>query len=127
MNSTSKPSDDLLAEARQLLEMWNSVSRQHVSIAGGCACGVGGVTLLLEDFEQDIIDFLTGQAERARRTDVTDYLAAHAMDGATGRWSVAALLAPLGDAEQAVAAGDVPAFLLERLGKTLRSFARLHG
>jgi hypothetical protein len=127
MNSITKPSDDLLEEARQLLEMWSSVSRQHVSIAGGCACGVGGVTLLLEDFEQDIIDFLTGQAERAKRTDVAEFLAAHAVDGATGRWSVGALLARLGDAGSAAAAGDVPAFLLERLGKTLRSFARLHG
>ena len=128
MNSATRSSGDTSAEARHLLEMWDSVSRQHVSIAGGCACGVGGVTLLLEDFEEDIIDFLLGQSERAKRPDIGAFLKTNASEPVSGRLSVGALLSALSRAETvAETPSDIPVFLLERLGKTLRSFARLHG
>ena len=62
------------AEARRLLELWQNLSRQHVSLAGNCACGAGGVTLRLEDFEQDIADYLLGEAERNKRSEVISFL-----------------------------------------------------
>jgi hypothetical protein len=113
--------------ARELLDIWDRVSSQHVSLGSGCACGVGGVTLQLQDFEQDIADFLAAQAERAKRDDVSAWLREHAIDAGSGRWNVAVLLRALIGEEQMAAPPDIAGFLLERLGKTLRSFARLHG
>jgi hypothetical protein len=86
------------------------------------------VTLQLQDFEQDIVDFLFGQAERAKRADVIAYVRANAFDVQSGRANVELLLTALSSAERA--ANVPPAisdFVLERLSKTLRSFARLHG
>jgi hypothetical protein len=114
------------ADARELLDIWERVSRQHVSLATGCACGVGGVTLQLQDFEQDIADYVLGQAERGRRQDVVNFLRGHAQQ-ADGRWSIALLLAALFEPATAPASDELAEFILTRLGKTLRSFAKLHG
>lgn len=116
------------AVALELLDIWERLSSRHVSLGTGCACGIGGVTLQLQDFEQDIVDFLLGQAERGKRPDVAAYLKEKALDPDSGKWSVNRLLAALSDAERAATSpSDIPGFLLERLSKTLRSFARLHG
>lgn len=109
-------------EARELLDIWDRLARQHVALAGSCACSVGGVTLQLQDFEQDIVDYLLGQAERNARADVVALL--RERGGAEdGKWSIGALLASLAGAP----GNDAGAFLVARLGKTLRSFAKLHG
>ena len=57
------------AIAQELLDIWQRLSSQHVALAAGCACGIGGVTLRLQDFEQDIADYLlgAGRARTARR------------------------------------------------------------
>jgi hypothetical protein len=109
-------------EARELLDIWDRLARQHVALAGSCACGVGGVTLQLQDFEQDIADYLLGQAERNGRADVVALLRERGRaDG--DKWSIGALLGALAGAP----GDDAGAFLVARLGKTLRSFAKLHG
>lgn len=118
---------DAAGTAHALLEIWDRLSRQHVALAAGCGCGVGGVTLQLQDFEQDIVDYLLGQAERGRNADVIAFLHRYGVDAA-GNWHIGNLLAALADASADVyAASDVAEFLLSRLGKTLRSFAKLHG
>lgn len=114
------------AEAAELRDIWDRLARQHVALAGSCACSVGGVTLQLQDFEQDIVDYLLGQAERHRRDDVAALLREHGRD-ADGSWRIGLLLAALAAPPVDEAAGDAPAFVLARLGKTLRSFAKLHG
>lgn len=114
-------------EARELLDIWDRLARQHVALAGSCACSVGGVTLQLQDFEQDIADYVLGQAERNGRADVAALLNRDGRD-ADGKWSIGALLAAL--VEMAPAAGaelEAGAFIVARLGKTLRSFVKLHG
>jgi hypothetical protein len=109
-------------EARALLDIWDRLARQHVALAGSCACSVGGVTLQLQDFEQDIVDYLLGQAERNGRADVVALLRERGrLDD--GKWSIGALLGALAGAP----GDDAGAFLVARLGKTLRSFAKLHG
>ncbi|TQK03483.1 hypothetical protein [Herbaspirillum sp. SJZ107] len=114
-------------EARELLDIWDRLARQHVALAGSCACSVGGVTLQLQDFEQDIVDYLLGQAERNDRADVAALLRHRGRDE-DGKWSIGALLGALAGKEAPAGAGiDAPAFILTRLGKTLRSFAKLHG
>ncbi|SRR5258706_11199112 len=128
MNSGPEPGDDPRAEARQLLDMWENLSRQHVSMGAGCACGAGGVTVQLQDFEQDIVDYLLGQAERANQADVTAFITANALDSESGQRSIGCLLMALSSEEPVRdVAPEIADFLLKRLGNTLRSFARLHG
>ena len=115
------------AEARRLRGMWANLSRQHVSMAGSCACGAGGVTLRLEDFEQDIADYLLGEAERNNREEVISFLQAHAFIAAAQLWSLSRLLNALADEHGTDRPPpDVSAGLLLRLGRTLGSFAKLH-
>jgi hypothetical protein len=115
-------------EARRLLDLWENLARQHVSMAAGCACGAGGVTLRLEDFEQDIADHLLGEAERNRRVEVIAFLQAQAFVDETQLWSLSRLLTALVDEGGSIEPPpDVSAGLLQRLGRTLSSFAKLHG
>lgn len=119
---------DPAAQARRLLDMWENLSRQHVSMAAGCACGAGGVTLRLEDFEQDIADYLLGEAERNKREMVISFLQAHGFIQETQLWSLSRLLQALIDEEGTVKPSpDLRTGLLQRLGRTLDSFAKLHG
>ena len=116
------------AIALELLDIWQRVSSRHVSLGTSCACGTGGVTLQLRDFEQDIVDFLLGQAERNKRVDVIVYLRGNAFDAQSDQGNVGLLLTNLSGAHtESDTHSDIPTFVLERLGKTLRSFARLHG
>jgi hypothetical protein len=109
-------------EARELLDIWDRLARQHVALAGSCACSAGGVALQLQDFEQDIADYLLGQAERNGRADVVALLQERGRAD-DGTWSIGALLGAVAGAPD----GDAGTFLVARLGKTLRSFAKLHG
>lgn len=47
--------------AMQLLGKWNRIARGHVALSAGCSCGVGVSNLQVQDFEQDILDFLRGR------------------------------------------------------------------
>lgn len=115
--------------ASQLLDTWERLARQHVALGGaGCACGVGGVSLQLGDFEQDIVDFLLDFAERNGRADIIAFLQAHAIRAEDGLWSLSQLLVVLGaDGEPVMAPSEVRDLLLAKLSKTLNSFAKLHG
>jgi hypothetical protein len=124
---TMQPPCSGAAEARALLDLWRAMSATHVSLGANCACGMGGVTLQLSDFEQDIVEFVLGHAERTRRDDVTRFVHAHARNVATGGWNVAVLLTAVAAAREQQTDTAVCEFVLEKLGKTLRSFARLHG
>jgi hypothetical protein len=115
---------DAAARAAALLRLWNDVALQHVSMGGACACGMGGVTLRLQDFERDILDYLRDEAGRLGEAEAHALLERHAPAGQEG--GVAAVLAALADpGNDAAAAGA--AWLLGRLDRTLSSFARLHG
>ena len=128
VNSLFGHGGDVAAEARRLLDLWENLSRQHVSLAGNCACGAGGVTLRLEDFEQDIADYLLGEAERNKRSEVISFLQAHAFIEETQLWSLSRLLHALEDEDGTIEPpADVSAGLLVKLGRTLGSFAKLHG
>ena len=118
------PPPNSIAEAQRLLDVWERLSRTHVMAGGGCACGVGGVVVALEDFEQDIADYLHTEAGRLQRTDVAAFLEAHGRKGEL--WSIPTLLTTLtGSNAQPHAA--ISSFVLERLGRTLLSFEKLHG
>ena len=121
-----RPFDEIILQAQRLLETWDRLGRAHMMIGAGCSCGIGGVVVALEDFEQDIADYLQAEAERLERRDVLTYLAEQAREGEL--WSISRLLIglaqPTGSGSREADAG---CFLLERLARTLHSFAQLHG
>jgi hypothetical protein len=118
--------DETILEARRLLETWDRLGRAHMMIGAGCSCGIGGVVLVLEDFEQDIADYLQAEAERVDRQDVLKYLGEQAREGEL--WSISRLLIGLAQPTASESCGeDAGAFLLERLARTLHSFEQLHG
>jgi hypothetical protein len=119
-------SNDGTLEARRLLDAWDRLGRAHMMIGAGCSCGIGGVAIALEDFEQDIADYLQAEAERLDRHDVLKYLQEQAREGEL--WSISRLLAAIAQPTdlQAYESG-VSTFLLERLSRTLQSFEKLHG
>ncbi len=117
---------DSAQEARRLLETWDRLGRAHMMIGAGCSCGMGGVVVALEDFEQDIADYLQSEAERLDRHDVLKCLEEQAREG--DLWSISKLL--LGLAQPTGAGFCEPGagiFVLERLARTLSSFEKLHG
>ena len=113
-------------EARRLLDTWERLGRAHMMIGGACSCGIGGVVVALEDFEQDIADYLQGEAERLERQDVLAYMGREARE--RDMWSISKLLASLAQPSTSASYEDgVSSFVLERLGRTLQSFENLHG
>lgn len=109
--------------AERLANLWSRLSAQHVTLGAGCGCMVGGVSVSLEDFELDIVDYLWAESERLGVTAVVDFLLAPGPIAEQAK-PVMTLLTRLegGDADEAVAD-----WLLTRLARTLESFARLHG
>lgn len=117
---------DTVVRASRLLLLWNDLARQHVSMGGGCACGIGGVTVRLEDFEHDIADYLYAEAERLGNADVLALLSRHINMDEPAPDEISKVLTTLASTDEPapVAVAD---WLLTRLDRTLTSFARLHG
>ena len=49
------------AQALRLLGAWNRLAQGHVALSAGCSCGVGVSNLRVQDFEEDILEFLRGR------------------------------------------------------------------
>jgi hypothetical protein len=111
---------------RVLLRLWEDLARQHVSMGGGCACGIGGVTVRLQDFEHDIADYLVAEAERLKQADVLALLLQHVQFDPPGEDEIVKVLRAMADTESP-APPAVVEWLLQRLERTLNSFAKLHG
>jgi len=109
--------------AERLLDLWCSLALRHVALGSACACGSGGVSLRLEDFELDIVDYLQDGGERCDDGQVAEWFRA--------RQGLAAGQQPLRRLLDEVLQGQIPApvadWTLQRLERTLRSFAQLHG
>src|SRR5436305_3896504 len=107
-----------LLEPQRLLESWDRLGRTHMMVGAGCSCGIGGVVVALEDFEQDIADYLQAEAERLDRHDVLKYLGEQAREGEL--WSISKLLVGLAQpAGSQTYDPGASSLLLERLGRTL--------
>jgi hypothetical protein len=103
-----KPARDARIEALQLLGKWTSLGQAHVLLGGSCSCGVGGASLRVEDFEEQILDYLAGRHAVARESG-----------------SVAALLRSIATRARDASA-DPSLALLDDLKRTLDSFDELH-
>jgi hypothetical protein len=103
-------------EATRLLGRWTKLAQGHVTFGSGCSCGVG-VGVRLQDFEQQILDYLHAK-HGAAAVERAGYREREA-------GSVTALLraiATQGAAEQP--AGQLA--LLADLGRSIDSFDELH-
>lgn len=118
--------DDLSTRAERLLAMWSELSMRHVTLGTACGCGMGGISLRLEDFELDIVDYLHDAAARSDEAAVAAWgraeLGAVADSGEVRRMRdlIDALRHP--KTPQAVTE-----WLLPRMERTLHSYAELHG
>ncbi|MBH1962693.1 MAG: hypothetical protein I8H77_00090 [Comamonadaceae bacterium] len=115
--------DPTIALAEQLLDLWSALALRHVALGSACGCGAGGVSLRLEDFELDIVDYLQDGGERHDDAEIAAWFQARQGRDLGSQ--------PLRDLLDAVVARQVPVptadWLLQRLERTLRSINDLHG
>ncbi|HSW19962.1 MAG TPA: hypothetical protein VLJ86_22275 [Ramlibacter sp.] len=115
--------DERALRVEGLLALWSDLSMRHVALGAGCACGIGGISLRLEDFELDIAGYLEDAGLRAElpavRAFFEEWQRREVKDEALHR-----LLDAVQQEEVDV---EVVEWLLPRVEKTLRSFAELHG
>ena len=109
--------------ATRLGQLWSRLAAQHVTLGAGCGCMTGGVSVSLEDFELDIVDYLWAESERLGQADVVTFLLA---PGPIHEQTKPVMLL-LERLEQGTSDEAVADWLLSRLARTLDSFARLHG
>ncbi len=107
--------------AIQLLGAWNRVARGHLPLNGfACACslGIGGITV--QDFEQDVLDYLF---EKHGNVEALKTCFENAGYGERHSGTLAALLKSISlDCPDARNAEQ----LLDDLEKTIGSFAEAH-
>ncbi|MDP9900804.1 hypothetical protein [Variovorax ginsengisoli] len=109
--------------ADRLLALWSDLSMRHVALSGACACGTGGISLRLDDFELDIVGYLEDGALRSG----VPALVAFFSDLQQAEARPQPLRQILEDASDGRLPDAVADWLLPKVEKTLRSFAELHG
>ncbi|VVE11330.1 hypothetical protein PHO31112_02638 [Pandoraea horticolens] len=116
--------DDLNARASALLDLWSALALNHVALGGACACGAGGVSLRLDDFELDIVDYLQDCGERCEVAEIAAWFRRRPGAAASGPQPLRQLLE---DVQEARIQQPVADWIVSRLERTLNSFAELHG
>ena len=115
--------DDLVQRAEQMLGLWSALAMQHVALGAACACGMGGISLRLDDFELDIVGYLEDAGLRSGIDEVVGFFNALQQAEPPPR----PLVRILEDAQQDRLPGGVGEWLLPKVERTLRSFAEVHG
>jgi hypothetical protein len=107
-------------QASYLVDLWNRLSSQHIAL--GCSCNMTGISVTLEDFERDIADYLLSEGERFKQAEVVKFLT---INGPLEKQTkpVRSILERLMTGYQE---NEVANWLLQRLTKTLESYANLH-
>lgn len=103
---------------------------QHVALGAGCGCGMGGISLRLDDFELDIVDYLGDAGVRSEQAEVADYFRAlqmRAEEGSAMGKRGQPLRRLLEEVRRQRLHGAVAEWLIPRVEHTLRSYAELHG
>ena len=116
-------SDEIEHRAGELLDLWSRLATRHVALGASCACGTGGVSLRLEDFELDIVGYLEDAGLRCGLPEVVAFFEALQCAGAQEQ----PLIRLLEDVRQDRLPAAVSDWLLPKVERTLRSFAELHG
>jgi hypothetical protein len=83
--------------ALRLLGRWTAIAQGHVALGTGCTCGVASGSLRVQDFEEQILDYLRTKhgPGRVSETDVGDLLRALAKPGEMPLATMRALLEDL--------------------------------
>lgn len=115
--------DDLALRADRMLTLWSQLAMRHVALGAACACGTGGVSLRLEDFELDIVGYLEDAGLRSGVPNVVAFFQTLQAEGPQDQ----PLRRLLDDVEQCRVPSAVSAWLLPKVERTLGSFAELHG
>jgi hypothetical protein len=115
--------DDLGQRADALLDLWSSLATRHVALGTACACGMGGISLQLVDFELDIVGYLEDAGLRSGLPEVVAFFEAMQQAVAADQ----PLVRLLEDVRQERLSPAVSDWLLPKVERTLRSFAELHG
>jgi hypothetical protein len=123
MSAAAVMADDIARRADEMLTLWSSLSMRHVALGSACACGTGGVSLRLDDFELDIVGYLEDVGLRSGVADVVGFFT---VLGQTGERSQP-LRQLLEDAMEGRLPEAVGEWLMPKVERTLRSFAELHG
>ena len=112
-------------EAAQLLGKWTSLAQGHVLMGGNCSCGLGAGSLRIEEFEQQILDYLDGKSTASGNAAVTQLLRERAGYERGKSGSLSALLRAITtDARETQPARWLS--LLDDLKRTLESFEEVH-
>lgn len=115
--------DDLAQRADQMLDLWSALAMNHVALGTTCACGMGGISLRLEDFELDIVGYLEDAGLRSGIAEVEGFF----NDLQAFPTQARPLVRLLEDAQQERLPDVVSEWLMPKVERTLRSFAELHG
>ncbi|MES2184160.1 MAG: hypothetical protein V4505_06420 [Pseudomonadota bacterium] len=115
--------DPVAQRAEVLLGMWGDLATRHVALGAACACGMGGISLRLEDFELDIVDYLEDAGVRSGVPAVVELFTA----SQTAGYPDQPLRQLLEDLKRGKLSPAVAEWLLPKVERTLRSFAELHG
>jgi hypothetical protein len=107
--------------ASLLLDRWSRLAQGHIATGGGCSCGGGFGHLRMQDFEQDILDYLHGKYAAAGG-EMQGLLRDKAGYRVGQSGSLPALLRALAD--PAAAAPAETAALLADLDRSFESFDR---
>ena len=103
-------------EAAQLLGKWTSLARGHVVMGGNCSCGVGGASVRVEEFEQQILDYLESAFGRGGNAAIGEAIRKSG--------SVGALLRSITADASTRSAEWLP--VLDAVNRTLESFEQAH-
>jgi hypothetical protein len=112
-------------EAAQLLGKWTSLAQGHVLMGGNCSCGLGAGSLRIEEFEQQILDYLEGKLAASGNAALTRALRELAGYERGKSGSLSALLRSI-TADVGEAGRDPWLPLLDDLKRTLESFEEAH-
>ena len=66
--------------AIQLLGHWNRIAGGHVALAAGCSCGVAMPNVRVQDFEEQILEYLHGRHGGSWKS-ISDLLTSIARNG----------------------------------------------
>lgn len=80
-NAAASPKPAVLA--LRLLGAWNRLAQGHVAMSTGCTCGVGASNLRVQDFEEQILEFLRDK-HGANAGSIPDLLTAIVKAGGEG-------------------------------------------
>ena len=124
--------DDLAQRAERLLELWSRLAMQHVALGAACACGTGGISLRLDDFEIDIVDYLEDAGQRSDIAEVVTFFEGLRETGRPMRMAKPSRPSrPLAHMLENVQRGHLPeavaTWLLPRLERTIDGIAQEHG